>query len=72
MADGLVRFGDGCAEQDVPLHVMVSWMHRSGALILEPGSADPRCWLVSGFESHAEDCFCRFVPVHPDIEPVSD
>jgi hypothetical protein len=65
-----ISVGDACAEADVPLHELISWMHRSGALLLVPGSGDPRCWLVSGFERHGQDCECRFIPAHPDIQPI--
>jgi hypothetical protein len=70
--DERVSLGEACGEAGVPLHVMVSWMHRSGALLLIPGSDDPRCHVwMPGFESHAPDCGCRFIPAHPDIQEVS-
>ncbi len=69
---GEVNLGSAAAEAGVPFHELISWMHRSGTVLLVPGSADPRCWLVSGFESHAADCECRFIPMHPDIEPSGD
>ncbi len=56
-------------EADAPTHVVASWFHRSGGLILVPGSADPRCWLPEGFESHEPGCVCRWVVVHPDLMP---
>ncbi len=67
MAD--LSLGDAAVDAGVPLHVFLSWLHRSGAVVVMPGTEDERCWLVPGFESHV-DCRCRFVPVHPDIEPV--
>ncbi len=70
MSDEVVDLGSAAAEADVPLHEMISWMHRSGALLLVPGSGDPRCWLVSGFERHGQGCECRFIPAHPDIQPI--
>lgn len=71
MSNDRVDLGAACAEAGVPLHQMISWMHRDGAILLIPGTDDPRCHLwLPGFEDHAPDCECRFIPVHPDIEPV--
>lgn len=66
----VLPLGDAAVEAGVPFHVLVSWLHRSGALLVMPGSEDSGCWLVSGFESHEPECHCRFVPAHPDIERV--
>ena len=62
-----VLIGDAAVEADVPLHVLVSWLHRAGDLLVVPGSEDPRCWLVSGFEAREPACRCEFVPAHPDV-----
>ncbi len=67
-----VLIGDAAVEADVPLHVMVSWMHRSGSVLVVPGSEDPRCWLVSGFEAHEPDCGCEFLPAHPCISQLNE
>ena len=70
MGSERIPIGGAAVDADVPLHVLVSWLHRSGSVLVVPGSEDPRCWLVSGFEAHEPDCLCEFVPAHPDVTPL--
>jgi hypothetical protein len=68
-----VSIGQAAEDEGIPLHVLISRMHRSGALLLEPGSDDPRCHVwMPGFESHGADCFCRFQVIHPDVKPLPE
>jgi hypothetical protein len=60
-----VSIAQAAVEEDMPLHVLISWLCRSGAiLVTEP---DPDCHLLSGEELHREGCVCLMEPVHPDI-----
>ena len=59
---------DAAVMEDMPVHVLISYLHRSGALLSV--EADEDCHLVSGEEMHWPGCGCRFVPVHPDIQEV--
>ena len=72
MGDEIVSIEQAASEAGIPVHLLVSFMHRSGALILEPGSEDPACLLVSGLELHGQDCSCRFLPMHPDLSQIGD
>ena len=65
-----VLIGDAAVGADVPLHKFISWLHRSGALLVVPGTEDARCWLPSGLEQHAEGCGCGFTVAHPCVQPV--
>ena len=68
MSEERVSISEACAEEGVPLHMMISWMNRSGALLVIPGTEDSRCILVSGDEYHAPECECRFLTAHPDVQ----
>jgi hypothetical protein len=65
---GAVPLLDAAVDAGVPLHVFLSWLTRSGCLLVV--EADPECWLPEGWESHNADCRCVLAPIHPDIQPV--
>jgi hypothetical protein len=71
MGDEFVCVADAAADAGIELHILISSMHRSGALLVIPGTEDPGCWLPEGWERHEPDCHCEFVPVHPDIRPMA-
>lgn len=52
----------------VEINHLVSRMHREGLILVVPGTEDPDCCNVSGFEHHELDCGCGFVASpHPDV-----
>lgn len=71
MDNELVSIADAAAEAGVQFHDLISWMHRSGAVLLIPDSDDLRCHVwMPGFEDHVPGCGCRFISAHPDVQPI--